>query len=224
MPVGVIRSTVVRLSKVLSRQGLYPFLDQQLARLPEGVSVLNVGAGGEVEENLKGHAGRRSFRVTSLDIDPGRGPDVVGDIAEFDPGDARFDAVVMCEVLEHVREPRQAIEKVHRLLRPGGVLILSTPFIFPLHDQPADYYRFTRHGLEWLLRDFSEVTIRERNSWAEAINVLWVRLIKEKNPACRLLAPLIVVLALAAAPLAWLAGRLIKTDFMTSGYVTRAVR
>lgn len=221
---GMIRSTVVRLSKGLSRQGLYPFLDEHLARLPEGAKVLNVGAGGEVAAVLKAHAGRRSLQVTSLDIDPGRDPDIVGDIAEFNFGEKRFDAVVMCEVLEHVREPRQAIENVRRFLRPGGVLILSTPFIFPLHDQPEDYYRFTRFGLEWLLRDFSEVTIRARNSWAEAINVLWVRLIKEKNPVCRVLAPLIVVLALVAAPFALVVGRLIKTDFMTSGYVTRAVK
>jgi len=222
--VGVVRKAVVGLSKVLSRQGLYPFLEENLARLPEGASVLNVGAGGEVAGVLAAHAAPRSFRVTSLDIDPGRGPDVVGDVAEHDFGDQRFDAVVMCEVLEHVREPGRAIANVHRALSPGGVLILSTPFIFPLHDQPHDYYRFTRHGLEWLLRDFSEVAIAPRNTWAEAINVLAVRLIKEKNPACRLLAPLIVVLALLASPVAMLIGRLIKTDFMTSGYVTRAVK
>jgi SAM-dependent methyltransferase len=222
--VGVIRSAVVGLSKVLSRQGLYPFLEENLARLPEGASVLNVGAAGEIASVLAAHAGPRSFKVTSLDIDPGRGPDIVGDVAEFDFGDRRFDAVVMCEVLEHVREPSRAIENVHRFLHPGSILILSTPFIFPIHDQPHDYYRFTRHGLEWLLRDFSEVVIAPRNTWAEAINVLWVRLIKEKHPVCRMLAPVIVVLALVAAPVAMAFGRLIKIDFMTSGYVTRAVK
>lgn len=221
---GVIRSTVVRLSKVLSRQGLYPFLEEHLARIAEGAEVLNVGAGGEVADVLKAHADPRSFQVTSLDIDPARDPDVVGDVAEFDFGDGRFDAVVMCEVLEHVREPAKAIGNVHRALKSGGSLILSTPFVFPLHDQPHDYYRFTRHGLEWLLRDFSKVTIVERNSWAEAINVLWVRLVKEQNLVCRLLAPVIVVSALVVSPIAMLVGRSIKTDFITSGYVTHAVK
>jgi len=222
--VAIIRSTVVKLSKVLSRQGLYPFLHEHLERLPEGAKVLNVGAGGDVAGVLAVHAGRRPFRVTSLDIDPGRGPDIVGDVAEYDFGKRRFDAVVMCEVLEHVREPARAIENVRRVLRPGGVLVLSTPFIFPVHDQPEDYYRFTQYGLAWLLKDFSEFAIRPRNTWAEAINVLGVRLIKENNPACRLLAPLIVLLALAAAPVAWVLGRLVSTDFMTSGYVVRAVK
>lgn len=221
---GVVRRAVVRLSKVLSRQGLYPFLEANLARLPEGAVVLNVGAGGEVAAVVAAHAGPRSFKVTSLDIDPERGPDIVGNVAEFDFGDQRFDAIVMCEVLEHVIDPGRAVENVRRFLRPGGVFILSTPFVFPIHDAPRDYYRFTRHGLEWLLRDFSEVVIAPRNTWAEAINVLWVRLIKENNPACRLLAPVIVVLALVAAPVAMAFGRLIKTDFITSGYVTRAVK
>lgn len=221
---GVIRRAVVGLSKVLSRQGLYPFLEENLARLPERASVLNVGAGGEVAQVLAIHAGARSFQVTSLDIDAKRGPDIVGDVADHDFGGRRFDAVVMCEVLEHVREPARAIANVHKFLRPGGVLILSTPFIFPLHDQPHDYYRFTRHGLEWLLKDFSEVAVAPRNTWAEAVNVLGVRLIKEKNPACRVLAPLIVVLALILAPLAMVIGRLVRTEFMTSGYVTRAVK
>jgi len=220
----MIRSTVVRLSKMLSRQGLYPFLKENLTHLPEGAEVLNVGAGGEVAAALVADGGRRPFKVTSLDIDPGRGPDIIGDVTEFDFGDKRFDAVVMCEVLEHVREPSRAIANIHNFLRRGGVLILSTPFIFPLHDQPHDYYRFTRHGLEWLLRDFSEVTIAPRNTWAEAINVLWVRLVKEKNPVCRLLAPLIVALALVFAPVAMIVGRLIRTEFVTSGYVSRAVK
>ncbi len=221
---GVIRSAVVGLSKVLSRQGLYPFLEENLACLPEGARLLNVGAGGEIAGVLAAHAGPRAFRVTSIDIDSERGPDVVGDVSEHDFGDEQFDAIVMCEVLEHVREPGHAIDNLRQALNPGGVLILSTPFIFPVHDQPHDYYRFTRYGLEWLLRDFSKVEIAPRNTWAEAINVLWVRLIKEKNLACRALAPAIVATAFIVAPFAMIAGRLIKTEFMTSGYVARAVK
>ena len=219
---GIIRSSVVRLSKVLSRQGIYPFLEEQFGRIPEGASVLNVGAGGEFGVRLEAHARSRPFDVLSIDVDAGRGPDITGDIAEYDFQGRTFDAVVMAEVLEHVTAPDQAIQAVHRALTPGGGLILTTPFLFPLHDRPDDYYRFTRYGLEWLLREFSEVTIAERNSWAEAINVLWVRLIKEKNPGLRLAGPLIVGLGLAFWPVAWALGRLIKTDFLTSGYLVLA--
>ncbi|MFQ5765520.1 MAG: class I SAM-dependent methyltransferase, partial [Rhodospirillales bacterium] len=166
----------------------------------------------------------RSFRVVSLDIDPDRGPDMVGDIVDFDFGGRAFDVVVMAEVLEHVRQPDRAIKAVHGILKPGGSLILSAPFVFPIHDRPDDYYRFTRYGLEWLLGDFSEVAISERNSWAEALNVVFVRLIKEKSRGLRLAAPLIVALAAVFQPFAMVLGRLVKTDFATSGYVARAVK
>ncbi len=218
------RAAIVWLSKLLSRQGLYPFLEGEFSQIPEGARVLNVGAGGVIGEMLDVHAGARSLDVLSIDIDSARGPDIVGDISDHDFGERRFSAVVMSEVLEHIRTPEKAIQAAHAVLEPGGRLILSTPFIFPIHDRPHDYYRFTRYGLEWLLRDFSEVTVTERNSWAEAINVLVVRLIKEKNPLCRLAAPLIVLLALAMAPVAMILGAIVRTDFITSGYVVRAVK
>jgi 2-polyprenyl-3-methyl-5-hydroxy-6-metoxy-1,4-benzoquinol methylase len=218
------RAGVVWLSKLLSRQGLYPFLEGEFSQIPEGARVLNVGAGGIIGEKLDTHAGLRSLDVLSIDIDSDRGPDIVGDISDHKFGEQRFGAVVMSEVLEHIRTPEKAIQAAHAVLEPGGRLILSTPFIFPIHDRPHDYYRFTRYGLEWLLRDFSEVTVKERNSWAEAINVLVVRLIKEKNSLFRLAAPLIVVLALAIAPVAMILGAIVKTDFITSGYVVRAVK
>ena len=218
------RAGMVWLSKILSRQGLYPFLEREFSQIPEGARVLNVGAGGVIGEKLDAHARALSLEVVSIDIDSTRGPDLVGDISDHDFGERRFSAVVMAEVLEHIRTPEKAIQAAHAVLEPGGTLILSTPFIFPIHDRPHDYYRFTRYGLEWLLRDFSEVTVSERNSWAEAINVLGVRLIKEKNPLCRLAAPLIIVLALAMAPVAMILGAIVRTDFITSGYVVRAVK
>jgi SAM-dependent methyltransferase len=218
------RAGIVWLSKLLSRQGLYPFLEGEFRQIPEAARVLNVGAGGVIGEKLSACAVARSLDVVSIDIDADRGPDIVGDISDHDFGDQRFGAVVMSEVLEHIPTPEKAIQAAHAVLEPGGLLILSTPFIFPIHDRPDDYYRFTRYGLEWLLRDFSEVTVSERNSWAEAINVLVVRLIKEKNPLCRLAAPLIVLLALAMAPVAMILGAVVRTDFITSGYVARAVK
>ena len=102
----MIRRNVVRLSKVLSRKGLYPFLEQQFSQIADGSKVLNIGAGGDIEESLRRHANTHSFHVVSFDIDPDRGPDFVGDIATFDFGERRFDVVVMSEVLEHVSRQR----------------------------------------------------------------------------------------------------------------------
>lgn len=58
-----------------------------------------------------------------------------------------FDTVLCSEVLEHVSDPFVAIREIHRVLKKVGVLILSCPQTYQLHDAPSDYYRFTKYGL-----------------------------------------------------------------------------
>ena len=65
--------------------------------------------------------------------------------------DHHFDIVFCTEVLEHVPEPAELLGEVHRVLKPGGVIIMTTPFLVPLHEEPYDYYRYTRHGIIHLL-------------------------------------------------------------------------
>lgn len=62
-----------------------------------------------------------------------------------------FDAVICSEVLEHLPRPADALAQIHRVLKPGGVLIVTVPYLSRLHDEPHDYYRYTRHGLRHLL-------------------------------------------------------------------------
>jgi SAM-dependent methyltransferase len=61
--------------------------------------------------------------------------------------------VICTEVLEHVPAPWRALGEIARVLEPGGVLILSVPYLAPIHEAPRDYYRFTRFALERLLSD-----------------------------------------------------------------------
>jgi SAM-dependent methyltransferase len=78
---------------------------------------------------------------------------------EFDLVDASddFDAweiadIVICEqVLEHVSDPIMAMRNLVRLVKPGGTVIVSTPFLVRLHPHPNDYWRFTPQGLEALM-------------------------------------------------------------------------
>jgi SAM-dependent methyltransferase len=213
---------VVRLSKLISRKGLYEFLGREFARIGAGSEVLTVGAGGEVGELLAEHARRNGFYVTSFDIDEKYAPDILGDICAHDFEGRAFDVIVLSEVLEHVHSPHLAIANIRAALREGGRLILTVPFLFPIHERPHDYYRYTRYGLEFLLRDFREVSIGERNSWAEAINALAPRMVVDKNRRARMVAPLFVLAAFAKLPLALLLGRLVRTDLMTTGYVVTA--
>lgn len=217
-----MRGKFVKLSKLLSRKGIYPFLHQQFGQISLGTQVLSIGAGGDIGNTLMRHASQQQFKVVSLDIDAKRHADIIGDICVHDFKGQQFDIVVMAEVLEHLHSPHLALENVHRALKQNGRLILTVPFIFPIHDQPYDYYRFTRYGLEYLLRHFRDLSITERNSWTESIDVLSARLIMDKNWPARILAPFLVLLALIKWPISFLISRVVRTHFITSGYVVTA--
>ncbi|MFC2188725.1 class I SAM-dependent methyltransferase [Fulvivirgaceae bacterium LMO-SS25] len=207
-----------KLSKKRSRQGLYGFLDRQFQRIGKGSNVLTIGSGGEINKLLKQWSDTNDFTVTSFDIDPERKPDILGDLCSFNFSQP-FDVVVCCEVLEHLHSPHLGVETMFNALVPSGKLILTTPFIFPLHDRPHDYYRFTKYGLQFLFRNFEDITITERNSYFEAIDVLWVRVLQIRTNRSNLLSKIIVPFVFfLKRPITKLLDRVLKTDAMTTGY------
>ena len=144
---AILRS-LRRYSKQHSRRHLYEWLHTAIVDHVRGATdVLNIGAGGDVKQAID----RAGVSVLSIDVDPKRSPDVVMDAQDMaDFQDGRFDVVLLLEVLEHVADPARAISEIRRVLRPGGTLIGSTPFILGIHDHLHDYYRFTRFGLAHL--------------------------------------------------------------------------
>jgi SAM-dependent methyltransferase len=73
----------------------------------------------------------------------------------------RFDAVLCCNVLEHVFDLEAAVEGLARLVRDDGALLASTPFVYPLHDEPGDYWRPTQHALQRLFsQHWDQVEVR----------------------------------------------------------------
>jgi SAM-dependent methyltransferase len=65
--------------------------------------------------------------------------------------DATYDSAMCIEVLEHVPDPFAAVASIARVLKPGGVAVISVPHLSRLHDVPHDYFRFTGFGLAALL-------------------------------------------------------------------------
>jgi SAM-dependent methyltransferase len=63
-------------------------------------------------------------------------------------------------VLEHCRRPADVVREIHRVLAPGGRLVLSTVLVYELHGSPYDFYRFTEEALRDLAHDFAEVKVR----------------------------------------------------------------
>jgi SAM-dependent methyltransferase len=93
--------------------------------------------------------------------------DVTGDATRLPFCGAAFDTVLATELLEHLPDPEQFLHEVARVLRPEGHLLLSVPFLEPLHEEPRDFYRFTPYSLRLLLEAHG-LSIRElwtRGSW-----------------------------------------------------------
>jgi SAM-dependent methyltransferase len=64
-----------------------------------------------------------------------------------------FDTVISTQMLEHVSDPKKVIQEIARILKPEGILILSAPMTWPLHEEPYDFFRYTIHGLRHLLQN-----------------------------------------------------------------------
>jgi SAM-dependent methyltransferase len=76
--------------------------------------------------------------------------DLISDAYDVPLPDGGADAILLTEVLEHLERPGDALAECRRLLRPGGHLIATTPFSWPLHEEPRDFFRYSPHGLRHL--------------------------------------------------------------------------
>ncbi len=144
-------------------------LDRFIERHATGRRTLDVGA-----QNGP-YAAHFPHRV-ALDVQRGRGVQIIGDAQALGIGDGSFEVVLCTEVLEHLPEPQRAIDEMFRVLSPGGLLLLTTRFVFPIHDAPHDYFRFTKYGLRHLLRRFEIVELEEETDAVGTIAVLLQRL------------------------------------------------
>jgi SAM-dependent methyltransferase len=81
------------------------------------------------------------------------GLDAICDLAALPFAERCFDAAINIVTLEHVKEPAIALREIARTLRPGAPLLLVVPFEWEVHQQPHDYFRFTRYGIGYLLRN-----------------------------------------------------------------------
>ena len=97
-------------------------------------------------------------------------PDVVGDGMRLPICSGAVDIVFSTQVIEHVPNPGLMIRECYRVLKPGGYLILTGPFYWPLHEEPFDFHRFTKYGFAHYLSEagFSEWEIKEDGGdWAQ---------------------------------------------------------
>ena len=81
-----------------------------------------------------------------------KGVTYVGDVQNMRTvANGVYDSVICSEVLEHVPDPFRAVREIHRVLKQNGVAIITVPHVSRLHEEPHDYYRYTKYGLRNLL-------------------------------------------------------------------------
>jgi SAM-dependent methyltransferase len=112
--------------------------------------TLDLGAGtAKYRHLIKPH----TTEYVTFDMVPGPHVDIVGDILNLSLVSASFDTVISTQVLEHVRRPWVMVSEIARILRPGGVVVVSAPFLVPYHADPYDFFRYTTEGMRGILED-----------------------------------------------------------------------
>lgn len=105
-------------------------------------------------------AGNQPFKVwysglaekcVAADVAPAPGLDVLSMAAPLPFASASFDTVLCTSVLEHVHDAEAVVSEIARILKPGGRLLITVPFLYPTHEAPYDYWRTTHWGLRSVL-------------------------------------------------------------------------
>jgi SAM-dependent methyltransferase len=138
-------------------RSLTAFLQRVLPQwLGSGVAVADIGCG---EQPLRRMIEELGGKYTGIDLCQNRQGTVemVADITDVPLPDGSFGLILCTEVLEHIPDTSAAFAELSRLCKAGGAIIITTPFAYPLHEEPNDYVRLTpamvrrsavQHGLE----------------------------------------------------------------------------
>jgi len=97
-------------------------------------------------------------KLVCVDLFPGKGVDLVADAHDMHMvADNTVDFVTTISVLEHVRNPQKVVSEIYRILKPGGIVYISVPFVYNFHGDPDDFYRFSYRGIEILCEAFERL-------------------------------------------------------------------
>jgi len=137
------------------REAIVNYVKWAIDRFPFEEPILDTCAGWEPNYYQPLFPGMQYIKQDFRDYDP-RCIDIVCDVCDMKTvADESMGLVLNLESLEHIAYPQKATDEIWRVLKPGGLLILTTVMTFKIHRTPKDYWRFTPDGLELLLHHFS---------------------------------------------------------------------
>lgn len=159
---------------------LWPNIERMIGLAKDAASVpcplvLDVGCGHKPYRECFGDVCYLGMDFTTDDSSP----DFLGNACMIPICTGAVDIVLCTQVIEHVPEPEEMLREFHRVLRPGGSLILTGPMYWPLHEEPYDFYRFTKYGFMHLLKKsgFGRWEILEDGGdWAQILLAVNLRL------------------------------------------------
>jgi SAM-dependent methyltransferase len=210
------------------REPLLLLMQEAAARLPSGSRVLDAGAGNAPYRELFEHCSYVSSDWSDSPHEGAARVDVVASLDALPMDDASFDAVLNTQVLEHVADPARVASELFRVLAPGGRLFMTAPLVWPLHEEPHDFWRFTSHGLRRVLEGagFRIERLEPRGGYFNTLATVLAGAPYWTGPAARQ-EPLRRALAMAlhlCAPVVRRLDRLDGQRTLTLGYACVALR
>lgn len=169
------------------------------------------------------------FKVTTANLGGDTKPDVILDLEKPLPfDDGSYDGALLINVLEHIFEYRQLLGESARVLKPGGMLVIVVPFMFPYHPSPKDFHRYSGEALEKALSiaGFTDISVTPLGSGVFAVRwVLLERLLPGLlRPLSLVVNPLAKIADYLFAKSAGLLGKKYQPSDYPLGYVVTAVK
>jgi SAM-dependent methyltransferase len=139
------------------RQSVKDYLGKIINRYPLLEPIYEIGSyrveGQEEFADLRPFFPGKAYM--GCDMRPGLGVDRVEDVHCLKMKEGSIGTVLIFDTLEHVEDVHLAMKEIHRVLKPGGMVIMSSVMKFPIHEYPSDYWRFTPKAFELLLKRFA---------------------------------------------------------------------
>jgi len=152
-------------------------LENVISEYSKGL-LLDIGCGNKPYEELF-HGKINSYIGCDVVQSDLQRVDVICEATNLDFESEVFDTVFSTQVIEHVNDPFLMLKEAYRVMKKGGVIIVSAPFCWELHEEPYDFFRYSKYGLKSMFENsgFEVKLIKENGGKWAAVSQLWLNMI-----------------------------------------------